>query len=110
MEWLTIKWQGNNSLKFDGVVNPIDAKHVYFIISVCQYSTACDAHTKCIPCPAAVVAYNKYMGGVDKGTNHDTTNCFRMKCVKSYKCIFYYMLDVAVTNAHISSHFSPTAI
>jgi hypothetical protein len=29
VEWLTIKWVENNSLKFDGIVNLIDTKHVH---------------------------------------------------------------------------------
>lgn len=61
-----------------------------------------------VPCPAAVVAYNKYMGGVDKGDQLRHYYCFRLKCVENYKYIFWFMLDVAVTNGHILSHFSPT--
>lgn len=29
IKWLTIKWVGNNSPKYDGVVHLIDAKHVH---------------------------------------------------------------------------------
>ncbi len=61
-----------------------------------------------VPCPDAVVQYNKFMGGVDKGDQLRHYYCFRLKCVKNYKYIFWFLLDVAITNAHILSRFSPT--
>ena len=54
-----------------------------------------------VPCPDAVVVYNKFMGGVDKGDQLQHYYRIRTKCVKNYKQIFWF------TNAHILSHFSP---
>ena len=41
-----------------------------------------------VSCPDAVVQYNKYMGGVDKGDQLRHYYRIRMKCVKNYKYIF----------------------
>ena len=60
-----------------------------------------------VPCPDAVVQYNKFMGGVDKGDQLRHYYCFWLKCVKNYMYTFWFLLDVAI-NAHILSHFSPT--
>ena len=61
-----------------------------------------------VPCPDAVVQYNKFMGGVDKGDQLRPYYCFRLKFGKNYKYTFWSLLDVAITNAHILSRFSPT--
>ena len=60
-----------------------------------------------VPCPDAVVVYNKYMGGVDKGDQLRHYYRIRTKCVKNYKYIFWFLVDVVITNANIISHFSP---
>jgi len=60
-----------------------------------------------VPCPDAVVVYNKFMGGVDKGDQLRHYYHIRTKCVKNYKYIFWFLLDMVITNAHIISHFSP---
>lgn len=51
--------------------------------------------------PSCIVDYNKGMGGVDK---HDQMlACFPVmrKCVKGYKKMAFYLLDMAIYNAHI---------
>ena len=53
------------------------------------------------PCPAAVAAYNKHMGGVDRGDQLRGYYAYRMKSRKFYKYIFNFLLGVALTNAFI---------
>ena len=54
-----------------------------------------------VPCPDAVVVYNKFMGGVDKGDQLRHYYRIRTKCVKNYKYIFWFLVDMVITNAHI---------
>ena len=60
-----------------------------------------------VPCPDAVVQYNQYMGGVDKGDQMRQYYRIRLKSVRNYKYIFWFLLDVAITNAHILSRYVP---
>ena len=51
-----------------------------------------------LPCPASIISYNAFMGGVDRGDQlRGYYNC-RSKSRKFYK---YILLDTAVTNAYI---------
>ena len=59
-------------------------------------------------CTDAVVLYNKYMAGVDKGDQLRQYYRVRTKCMKNYKYIFWFLFDVAITNAYILSSYSPT--
>ena len=64
-----------------------------------------------LPCPAAVVSYNTYMGGVDRGDQLRGYYSCRSKSHKFYKYIFYFLLDTAVINVYILyTHYteSPT--
>ena len=54
-----------------------------------------------VPCPEAVAVYNKFMGGVDMGDQLRHYYCVRMKSMKNYKYIFWFIFDVCITNAHI---------
>ena len=64
-----------------------------------------------VPCPEAVINYNKYMGGVDRGDQNRVYYSCRMKSRKFYKYIFLFLLDVAITNSYIlHKHYSPTPI
>ena len=54
-----------------------------------------------VPCPQSIILYNTYMGGVDKGDQLWGYNHCRTKSKKFYKHIFYFLLDVAITNAFI---------
>ena len=61
-----------------------------------------------VPCPDAIVQYNKYMGGVDRNDQLRKYYGVRLKSRKSYKYIFWFILDVAITNAFILlSNYSP---
>ena len=54
-----------------------------------------------VPCPEAIITYNQDMGGVDRGDQlHGYYNC-KVKSRKFYKYIFYFLLDVSITNAFI---------
>ena len=54
-----------------------------------------------LPCPGAIICYNAYMGGVDRGDQMRGYYSWRSKSRKFYKYIFYFLLDTAVTNAYI---------
>ena len=59
-------------------------------------------HTRTsISYPEAVLLYNKYMGGVDRGDQLRGYYTCRTKSRKFYRHIFYFFFDAAVTNAHI---------
>ena len=54
-----------------------------------------------IPCPESIISYKKFMGGVDQGDQlHGYYRC-RSKSRKLYKYVFFFLLDVAITNAYI---------
>ena len=63
-----------------------------------------------VQCTDAVVLYNKYMAGVDKGDQLRQYYRVRTRCQKPYKYIFWFLFDVAVTNSFILSLFAPTTI
>ena len=54
-----------------------------------------------VPCPTSIILYNNYMGGVDRGDQLRGYYRCRTKSRKFYKYIFYFLLDVAITNAFI---------
>ena len=54
-----------------------------------------------LPCPGAIISYNTYMGGVDRGDHLRGYYSCHSKSRKFYKYIFYFLLDTAVTNAYI---------
>ena len=54
-----------------------------------------------VACPQSVILYNTYMGGVDRGDQLRGYYRCRIKSRKFYKYIFYFLLDVAITNAFI---------
>ena len=56
-------------------------------------------------CPLCIVLYNRYMGGVDTGDQLKGYYRVRLKCKKNYKYVFWFIFDVAITNAYILSLF-----
>ena len=60
--------------------------------------------------PDAIVKYNKYMGGVDRNDQLRKYYGVRLKSRKNYKYIFWFMLDVAITNAFILLFFKYSPI
>ena len=63
-----------------------------------------------VQCTDAVVLYNQYMAGVDKGDQLRQYYRVRTKCRKYYKYIFWFLFDVAITNSYILSLFTPTTM
>ena len=60
-----------------------------------------DGTRQSFPCPAACIAYNKYMGGVDVGDQLRGYYHVRMKSRKCYKYVANFLLDTAITNAFV---------
>ena len=54
-----------------------------------------------VPCPASIISYNKFMGGVDRGDQLRGYYRCRSKSRKFYKYIFFFLFDVAITNTYI---------
>ena len=54
-----------------------------------------------VPCPDSIIMYNKHMGGVDRGDQKRGYYQCRTKSHKFYKYIFYFLLDVSITNTFI---------
>ena len=54
-----------------------------------------------LSCPTAITTYNRHMAGVDKGDQLRRYYRLRMKFMKNYKYIFFFLLDTAITNAYI---------
>ena len=60
-----------------------------------------DATVDDIQAPAAIMKYNKWMGGVDRGDQLRQYYHLRSKSRKVYKYIFWFLMDVSITNAYI---------
>lgn len=61
--------------------------------------------------PQSVSLYNKFMGGVDYDDQLRGYYHVRLKCRKFYKYIFWFLFDVAVTNAFIlCKHYTDLGI
>ena len=54
-----------------------------------------------IPCTQSVASYNQFMGGVDRNDQLRGYYSVRMKCRKVYKYLFWFLLDVSITNSYI---------
>lgn len=60
-----------------------------------------DGSTIEVPCPESIISYNKFMGGVDRGDQLRGYYSCRSRSRKFYKYIFFFLFDVAITNAYI---------
>ena len=54
-----------------------------------------------IPCPAVIVKYNQYMGGVDLSDQFLSYHNVLRRTVRFWKTLFYHLVDVAVVNSFI---------
>ena len=86
----------------------MDRKVVMVMSTNCQPLSHSTVHRKQrdgssleVPCPESVILYNKYMGGVDRGDQLRGYYRCRSRSRKFYKYIFFFLLDVAITNAYI---------
>ncbi|CAK1603350.1 unnamed protein product [Parnassius mnemosyne] len=68
--------------------------------ATCQ-RTQKDGSKRPFPCPRSVVEYSKRMGGVDKFDQQKATYDVARRSKKWWKRLFFFLFDVAITNAHI---------
>ena len=54
-----------------------------------------------VECPDSVLSYSKNMGGVDHANQLRHYYMVRLKCRKSYKYIYNFLLDMSIINAYI---------
>lgn len=66
-----------------------------------------DGTRKEFDCPAAMAAYNQYMGAVDLGDQLRGYYAFRLKTWKFYKYIYNFYVGVTVTNTYIIFRGNP---
>ena len=59
-----------------------------------------DGSRKSFACPEAIIAYNKFMGGVDRGDQLRGYYRYQLKTRKFYRYIFFFLCEVAITNAY----------
>lgn len=69
-----------------------------------------DTTTRAVPAPMAIINYNKWMGGVDRGDQLRQYYRLRLKSRKVYKYVFWFLVDASITNAYIlHKHYSTSA-
>ena len=69
-----------------------------------------DGSRRDVPCPEAMVLYNRYMGGIDRNNWLRQYYHFRLKSRKFYGYIFWFLFEVCLANAHIlHQHYSGSA-
>ena len=87
-------WQDNRA------VAVISANSDPMEVTTVQRKTR-DGTRNTIDCPQSIYLYNKYMGGVDHNDQLRQYYNVRLKGRKYYKCIWWFLFDVAITNAYI---------
>ena len=66
-----------------------------------------NATTLEVAAPMAVISYNKWMGGVDRGDQMRKYYQLRLKSRKFCKYIFWFLFDVSIVNAYVLyTHYS----
>lgn len=66
-----------------------------------------DGTRKEFDCPAALAAYNKFMGAVDLGDQLRGYHAYKLKSRKVYKYIYNFFMGVCVTDAFIMYRGNP---
>lgn len=70
-----------------------------------------DGTTRSVPSLQAIVLYNHFMGGVDLNDQLRGYYSLRLKGRKYYKYIFFFLLDLTITNAYIlCKHFTDLTV
>ena len=70
-----------------------------------------DRQVKSVTCPPNVVAYNKFMGGVDRCDQLRGYYRLRTKSKKCYKYIFWFLFECCIVNAFtLVKHYCPVTI
>ena len=92
-----------------------DKKVVYAVSNICDPDISQpvtrkqkDGSVKLVDCPSTIVAYNKHMGGVDRGDQLRSYYGVRLKSRKFYRYIFWFLFDVVFTNTCILSRYTIT--
>ena len=60
-----------------------------------------DGTSRDVHCPEATFLYNKYMDGVDRSDQLRSYYHLRLKGRKFYKYIFWFLLDLTITNSYV---------
>ena len=84
-------------------------RKVVMVMSTNSQSSSCGTVTRKqkdgssieVPCPESIILYNRFMGGVDHGDQLRGYYSCRTKSRKFYKYIYFFLLDVAITNIYI---------
>lgn len=66
-----------------------------------------DGTTNTYSCPKSLMSYNQHMGGVDQNDQLRGYYHVRLKCRKHYKYVFWFLFDLAITNAFILYQTQP---
>ena len=73
----------------------------------CTICKGRDGTTTTYSCPNSLALYNRHICGVDRNDQLRGYYHVRLKCRKYYKYIFWFMFDLAITNAYILSQSHP---
>ena len=60
-----------------------------------------DGTIKEVPCPLAVKNYNMFMNGVDHADQLRSTYNISRKCLKWWKYLFNFLVDISIVNAYL---------
>ena len=70
-----------------------------------------DGQVQSVPCPPNVVAYNKFMGGVDRCDQLRGYYRLRTKSKKFYRYVFWFLFDCCIVNAFtLVKHYCPITV
>ena len=95
-----------------------DRKPVYFVDTICKTDHT-DVVSRRLPdgssidvaCPLAVKLYNQNMGGVDLADQlRKSYTCTRKSRTRWYMRLFWFFLDLSITNAYILESVSPNHV
>ena len=96
-------WKNNKPVcLINSISNPANVTHVK--------RTTRDGSRLQVSCPESIKLYNAYMGGVDLFDFRRKTYSSSRKSKKWWLQLFYFLLDMAVTNSFIVHKESPNAV